>query len=99
MGPSVVAITLGADGCLIATPKEVARVPAFKVDVVDTTGAGDAFTAALAVSLAEGKDLASAIQFAGCNGALACTKYGVIPSLARRPEVDQLFAMQLPRIQ
>ena len=45
MGPRVVAITLGADGCLIATPKEIARVPAFKVDVVDTTGAGDSLSA------------------------------------------------------
>jgi bifunctional ADP-heptose synthase (sugar kinase/adenylyltransferase) len=67
-------------------------------DVIDTTGAGDAFTAALAVSLAEGHDLTSAIKFAGCNGALACTKYGVIPSLAARPEVDRLYSMHFSSV-
>jgi ribokinase len=94
-----VVVTLGESGMLLVDANGISEFGSVPVDVVDTTGAGDAFTAALAVSLAEGKDLATAIQFAGCNGALACTKYGVIPSLASRPEVDQLFAMQLPRIQ
>ena len=94
-----VVVTLGESGMILVDANGISEFGSVPVDVVDTTGAGDAFTAALAVSLAEGKDLASAIQFAGCNGALACTKYGVIPSLARRPEVDQLFAMQFPRIQ
>ena len=46
-----------------------------------------------AVNFARGRNLVVAIRFAGCNGALACTKYGVIPSLARRSEVDRLFSM------
>jgi ribokinase len=70
----------------------MSKFDAFPVDVVDTTGAGDAFTAALAVSLAEKQELMVAIRFAGCSGALACTKYGVIPSLATRSEADRLFS-------
>ena len=60
------------------------HVPAVTVDVVDTTGAGDAFNAGLAVALAEGRPLLQAVQFANCCGALACTKLGVIPALAAR---------------
>ena len=91
-----VVVTLGESGMILVDTSGISEFNAVPVDVVDTTGAGDAFTAGLAVSLAEGKDLSSAIRFAGCNGALACTKYGVIPSLARRQEVDQLFATQPP---
>jgi ribokinase len=93
-----VVVTLGESGMILVDTNGTSEFHAVPVDVVDTTGAGDAFTAGLAVSLAEGKDLSSAIRFAGCNGALACTKYGVIPSLARREEVDQLFAMQPPAL-
>jgi ribokinase len=96
---TTVIVTLGESGMILVDANGISEFGSVPVDVVDTTGAGDAFTAALAVSLAEGKHLATAIQFAGCNGALACTKYGVIPSLARRPEVDQLFAMQSQRNQ
>jgi ribokinase len=94
-----VIVTRGESGMTLVDANGISEFSSVPVDVVDTTGAGDAFTAALAVFIAEGKDLAAAIQFAGCNGALACTKYGVIPSLARRPEVDHLFAMRPPRIQ
>ena len=83
---------------MLVNDQGISEFGSVPVGVVDTTGAGDAFTAALAVSLAEGRDLTSAIKFAGCNGALACTKYGVIPSLAGRPEVDRLFSMQSPSL-
>lgn len=79
---------------MLVDAQGISEFGSIAVDVVDTTGAGDAFTAGLAVSLAEGRDLASAIRFAGCNGALACTKYGVIPSLALRSEVDRLYSTQ-----
>jgi ribokinase len=91
-----VIVTRGESGMLLVNAQGISEFGSVPVDVVDTTGAGDAFTAGLAVSLAEGRDLASAITFAGCNGALACTKYGVIPSLAVRPEVDRLFSTQSP---
>jgi ribokinase len=93
-----VIVTRGESGMMLVNGQGISEFGSVPVGVVDTTGAGDAFTAALAVSLAEGRDLTSAIKFAGCNGALACTKYGVIPSLAARPEVDRLFSMQSPSL-
>jgi len=88
-----VIVTRGEAGMMLVDAQGVSEFGSIPVKVVDTTGAGDAFTAGLAVSLAEGRDLPSAIKFAGCNGALACTKYGVIPSLALRAEVDRLFSI------
>ena len=93
-----VIVTRGESGMMLVDAQGISEFGSVPVDVVDTTGAGDAFTAGLAVSLAEGRDLVSAIKFAGCNGALACTKYGVIPSLAIRPEVDRLFSMHSPSL-
>jgi ribokinase len=62
------------------------------VDVVDTTGAGDAFNAGLAIALAEGKTLIEAVKYANCAGAIACTKLGVIPALGRRSMVDEFYS-------
>jgi ribokinase len=93
-----VIVTRGESGMMLVDDQGISEFGSVPVDVVDTTGAGDAFTAGLAVSLAEGRDLSSAIKFAGCNGALACTKYGVIPSLAVRPEVDRLFSIASPSL-
>ena len=80
-------VTMGEKGALILTEdgqEEVAGVP---VDVVDTTGAGDAFNAGLAVALAERKSLAEAAAFANRCGAFACQKLGVVPALATRAMV------------
>ncbi len=87
-GVKTIIVTMGEKGALILTDGEVMPVPGLPVDVVDTTGAGDAFNAGLAVALGEGKSLVEAVQFANCAGALACTKLGVIPSLAHRPAVE-----------
>jgi len=84
-------VTLGEKGALIITHEGETHVPAIAVVVVDTTGAGDAFSAGLAVALAEGRDLLSAVKFANCAGGLACTKLGVIPALAARSDVDALY--------
>ncbi len=88
-----VIVTQGESGMMLVNAHGISEFRSVPIKVVDSTGAGDAFTAGLAVSLAEGRDLTSAIRFAGCNGALACTKYGVIPSLAPRSEVDRLFSI------
>jgi ribokinase len=82
-------VTLGAEGALIVREDGITeRVAGVPVSVVDTTGAGDAFTCALAVALAEGQPLVDAVLFATHAGALACTKLGVIPALPRRAEVE-----------
>jgi ribokinase len=86
-----VVVTLGEQGALIVTDGgEAHHVPGQPVNVVDTTGAGDAFTCALATALAEGEPLITAVRFATFAGALACTRLGVIPALPRRAEVEAL---------
>lgn len=86
-------VTRGEKGALVLTGAEAVEVPAVSPgEIVDTTGAGDAFNAGLAVALAEGRDLADAVRYANCAGAIACTRLGVIPSLGRRQQVDALFA-------
>jgi ribokinase len=87
-GVRTVVITLGAEGALIVRPGEATHVKGISVDAVDTTGAGDAFTAGLAVALAEGKTLEQATRFANLAGALSTTKPGAMPSLPTRDEVE-----------
>ena len=85
----LVALTLGGEGAaLYKMGQEIARVPAFAVDVVDTTGAGDTFCGALAVALAEGQPPETALRFASAAAALAVTKPGAQPSLPHRAQVD-----------
>lgn len=85
-------VTLGGAGALVLDDDGLRTVPGVGVDVVDTTGAGDAFNSGLAVALAEGRPLDDAVRYANCAGALACTRLGVIPALAQRPAVDALYA-------
>jgi len=85
-------VTRGGEGALIITRDgDTRHVPGQIVNVVDTTGAGDAFTCALGVALAEGQALVDAVSFAAGAGALACTKLGVIPALPTRAEVEALL--------
>lgn len=88
----VLIVTRGEHGALVLTAEETVEVPGVSVDVCDTTGAGDAFNAGLAVALAEGKSLLEAVKYATCAGAIACTRLGVIPSLGSREAVDRLYA-------
>jgi ribokinase len=89
---ALVAVSLGADGALLYREgREIARETSPKVQVVDTVGAGDTFTAALTVALIEGMTEADALRFAVTAGALACTRPGAQPSLPQRAEVDRLM--------
>ncbi len=85
-------VTLGAQGAQIVSGGESAVIPTYAVDVVDTTGAGDAFNAGLAVALAEGKPLPEAVRFANAAAALSVTKSGAAPSTPYRAKVDELLA-------
>lgn len=69
-------LTMGGDGCLVATRDGMFRLPAFDIDVKDTTGCGDAFTAGLIAALARGWDLEKAARFASASGALVATGLG-----------------------
>ncbi len=86
-----VAVTHGARGAvLLRRGVEAARAAAPRIDPVDTTGAGDAFCAALTLALAGGAAPDAALSFACAAGALAATRAGAQPSLPRRAEVDAL---------
>ncbi|MFJ3336797.1 ribokinase [Streptomyces sp. NPDC086766] len=86
-GPRSVVVTLGARGALVASAAEVTRVPSVRVDAVDTTGAGDAFTAALAWKLGAGAALAEAAAYAARVGAAAVTRPGAQESFPTAAEV------------
>jgi ribokinase len=70
---------------------QVEQVQGFKVKVVDTTAAGDAFTGALAVAISEGKSLPDAARFANAAGALCCRSFGAQPALPTREAVEKLL--------
>lgn len=93
-GRRAVIISVGADGALVYDEKGKRRFAPFKVDVVDSTGAGDAFRAGLVVSLAEGRSLDEAVRFANACGAIACTVLGAEPSMPRREQVELLLKEQ-----
>jgi ribokinase len=88
----LLAITLGERGAvLLRGGHELARVIAPTVNAVDTTGAGDAFVAALTVGLVEAMAPADALRFACAAGAVAVTRAGAQPSLPTRVEVEALL--------
>ena len=90
-GVKTIVLTQGERGALIVTSEGTQAVPAIPVNVVDTTGAGDAFSGTLAASLAEGRALDEAVHRAAAAGALACTKLGVIPALPFRKDIEALL--------
>ncbi len=97
LGVGNVILTLGERGALLARGGKTERFPAFDVSPVDTTGAGDAFMAGLAVALAEGKALAEAVRWGNAAGALATTKLGAQSSLPTRQDVGNLLAEGVTR--
>ena len=86
------AVTLGPEGALLLDDgQEVARAAPPAVEPVDGTGAGDAFTAALVVSLLEGRDREEALRRACAAGALAASRPGAQPSLPTAVEIDEIL--------
>jgi ribokinase len=90
-GAGCVVIKLGGLGAYYATRQASEHLPAFKMNVVDTVAAGDAFNAALAVALAEGKALRDAVRWAMAAGAMAVTKPGAQQAMPTRREVESLL--------
>jgi Sugar kinases, ribokinase family len=90
---STVAVRLGGRGAYVRTREgREAFKEAFRVKVVDTTGAGDAWTAAFLVShVLEGMDLEDSVTFANAVAAIVCTRYGAIAALPSRDEVEQFL--------
>ena len=87
-----VVLTLGGEGSWYADRDgRSERVPAFRVAVVDTTAAGDAFTGALAVAWGEGRDLVDAVRWANAAGAACVRKVGASNALPTRADIDALY--------
>ncbi|MFN0096829.1 MAG: ribokinase [Dehalococcoidia bacterium] len=95
-GPRLVAVTLGPDGVVWAGDDGNGASAALPVTAVDTVGAGDAFCAALAVGLAEGRATADAVRFASVVAGLSVTKVGAAPSYPSRREVHDALAAWTP---
>ncbi len=94
-GRKAVIISVGAKGAIVYDQKGKRHFPAFPVNkVIDSTGAGDAFRAGLAVSLAEGRTIDQAVIFANACGALATTVLGAELSMPTRTQVEQFLQNQ-----
>ena len=91
MGVKTVILTLGSNGSFLATDEGNSRIPAFKVDAVDTTAAGDTYCGCLATALTEGKSLERSVIFASAGAALSVTKMGAQPSAPTRREIDEFL--------
>jgi len=91
-GLPVVIVTLGAQGALLLADQIDLHVPARRVQVVDTTAAGDAFVGGYCVALLRGYDLRQAVEYANCAGALATMVLGAQTSLPSGEQVHALYA-------
>lgn len=91
-GVPTVVLTLGARGALVLTADLKKMVPAYRVNVVDTTAAGDAFCGALATALARGKTIEDSVTFANVAGALAVTVLGAEPAIPTSEAITEFLA-------
>ena len=89
--PAFLAVTDGPNGVYWLDDGVLKHVPAFKVEAVDSLGAGDAFHGAFTLALAEGRSLLEAMRFASATAALKCTHFGGAAGAPYRAEVAQLL--------
>ncbi len=87
-----VVLTLGREGLLCASPDGTTAMPAFQVQAVDETAAGDAFIGYLMAALLAGDEMAPALRKASAAGALAVTRAGAASSIPTPDEVEALLA-------
>jgi 2-dehydro-3-deoxygluconokinase len=91
LGCKIVVVTLGKAGVLLAQASGQESIAGFRVEAVDATGAGDAFTGAFLAELVAGRDPVQAARFANAAAALSTLGYGAIQPLPRRTEVDRFL--------
>ena len=91
-GVKSVVITMGGMGAFIADGDRREMMPSFKVNVLDTTGAGDAFSGGFVTALAEGKDIFEACRFASATAALSVERMGTTPAMPTRAEIDAFLS-------
>ena len=91
-GVKNVLITLGSKGVLVVTSQKEEFIQSYKVNVVDTTGAGDAYNGAFATALSEGKNIFEAAHFANAAAAISVTRIGTAPAMAYRNEIEEFIS-------
>lgn len=96
-GVPTVVLTMGARGVLLASAAGCERLPAFRVEALDTTAAGDVFSGSLAAALAQGHALRDAVRRAAAAAAISVTRRGAQPSVPSRAEVDRFLAAPSPQ--
>jgi len=90
-GVGTVIITLGVNGALLSSETDKIHIPAFIVDAVDATAAGDVYCGSLATALMEGKTLQEAVRFSSAAAALCVTKLGAQRSAPERQKIDDFM--------
>ncbi len=97
MGMQIIAVKMGERGCIVYSPEEKYTFPSFSINVVDTTGAGDSFTAGLLYCWIKKLSLQASTILASALGALAATVYGAGSSLPRKPAVIDFLESEKSR--
>jgi len=90
-GVKTLIITMGEHGAYYSGPDGAFMMPAFHIEPVDSTAAGDAFNGGFAVSIGEGRDVKQAMRYASACGAITTTRRGSMPSLPDAQEVEQFL--------
>ena len=92
-GVHTVIVKAGAEGAFLVTENTQKHIPGFKVNSIDTTGAGDAFNAGLAYALSKSNDMDSAVRYANAVGAISTQKEGAQSSMPTANEVNQFLGL------
>lgn len=95
LGAKTVVLTLGKRGCLLKNEQLQISVPAFSVQTVDSTAAGDTFCGALAARLSKGHDWTEALEFASAASAICVTRMGAQPSIPTEVEVLEFLEKKI----
>jgi ribokinase len=99
MGPKTVILTLGRNGCLVKNNDSIQHVPAFLVEAIDTTAAGDTFCGALVARLSKGSGLIDSIKFATAASAICVTKMGAQPSVPAEADVQEFLSRDVALVE
>lgn len=99
MGARTVILTLGKRGCIVKNYTVSKHIPAYDVDAVDTTAAGDTFCGAVVAGLSKGKDLVEAVKFATAASAICVMRMGAQPSIPGEEEVKEFVSKQISNIE
>lgn len=94
-GAKTVILTVGKNGCYVKNQTINERIPAFQVEVIDTTAAGDTFCGALVAQLSMGSELNEAIKYATAASAICVTRMGAQPAIPKEEEVRNFLNMNV----